>query len=88
MQAYLLQITEDSERIKSQGPSVSPKLRLYIYVDEVLWYKSEIFSQTNNPILDLKLTMNLPLDVHDIRLDVYNCANLTEEEERDIQVQY
>lgn len=73
---------------KSQEISQSPKLRIYIYIDDVLWYKTEIFSQTSNPILDLRLKIDLPLESQEIRFDMYDAANLKDEEINQIQKMY
>ena len=37
----------------------NPMLRIYIYIDDVFQYKTEIFDQSNNPILDLNLRFEL-----------------------------
>lgn len=65
---------------RSQEISQSPKLRIFIYIDDVLWYKTEIFSQTNNPILDLRLKIDLPLQSQAIRFDMYDASHLNDGE--------
>jgi hypothetical protein len=55
-------------------------LRIYVYIDDIFQYKTEIFSQTNNPILDLKLKVELLQTSQELRLDIYNACHLAESE--------
>ena len=38
---------------------MNPMLRVYIYIDDVFQYKTEIVGQSFKPILDLKLKIEL-----------------------------
>ena len=51
---------------------MAQQIRISIYIDSVFIYKTEIFNQSNNPILDLKLKVVLPEDSHEIRFDIYD----------------
>ena len=63
-------------------------LRIYIYIDDVFQYKTEIFDQSNNPILDLNLRFELLEGSQGIRLDIYDASNLQEDELKLIQKEY
>jgi hypothetical protein len=47
-------------------------LRVYVYIDDKFEYKTEIYGQSNTPILDLRLNIKLPENVQEIRFDMYD----------------
>lgn len=55
-------------------------LRVYIYIDDVFTFKTEIFGQSVCPILDLRLKFDLPENCQEIRLEMYDASSLSEEE--------
>jgi len=55
-------------------------LRIYVYLDDHFLYKTEIFDQSNSPILDLDLRFQLLDDSEEIHLDIYDASNLPEHE--------
>ena len=63
----------------------SPMLRVYIYIDDVFQYKTEIIGQSFEPILDLKIKMNLPEHSNHVRLDMYDASNLSDEQIKKFQ---
>ena len=79
----------------AQGIAKSPltkleqtMLRVYIYIDDTFQFKTEVFGQSNSPILDLKVKIELPSSSGMIRLDMYDASGLTEEELLQIQNDY
>ena len=55
-------------------------LRIYMYVDDQLQYKSDVLPQSNSPIIDLRLKMSLPESVKEVRFDLYDASNLSAED--------
>tara|TARA_B110000285_G_C15096476_1_gene602289 strand:- start:904 stop:1086 length:183 start_codon:yes stop_codon:yes gene_type:complete len=58
---------------------MNPKIRLYIYIDDVFHYKTDIIEQSFQPIFDLRIKVNLPEPPHDVRIDVYDASDLSKE---------
>ena len=63
-------------------------VRVYIYIDGSFFFKTEIFGQTNYTIIDLKLKISLPEDAQDVRFDMYDASNLSNQQILDIKKQY
>lgn len=59
-------------------------LRVYVYVDDVCQYKTEIFSKIFNPILDLDITLELLQSHYELRLDFYDASMLSEDQINEI----
>lgn len=64
----------------AQDPNKQPKVRIYVYADDELWYKSQIFSQTSSPIFDIKLQMRVSQSTQQLRLDLYDASGLSDSE--------
>ena len=63
----------------SYNKNLMPMLRVYIYIDGAFFFKTEIFGKTNYTIIDLKLKISLPEDAQEVRFDMYDASNLSNE---------
>ena len=63
---------------KVPNPQNATMLRIYIYIDDAFQYKTEIFGQSNTPILDLRIKIEIPPNSKTIRFDMYDAQNLAE----------
>ena len=55
-------------------------LRVYVYMDDLFIRKTDVQGPNNSPIIDLRIKVALPSDAREIRLDMYDCQNLTQQE--------
>ena len=53
-------------------------IRIYIYIDDVFHYKTEIFEQNNCPVFDVNLSLNIAPENQEVRLDVYDASLISE----------
>lgn len=72
----------------SYNKNLMPMVRVYIYIDGAFFFKTEIFGQTNYTIIDLKLKISLPADAQEIRFDMYDASNLSNEQITKLKQQY
>ena len=59
-------------------------LRVYVYMDDFFIRKTDVQGPNNSPIIDLRMKVTLPSNAQEIRLDMYDCQNLTPEELQDL----
>lgn len=62
---------------RPQDQQQQTMLRIYMYVDDQLQYKSDVLPQSNSPIIDLRLKMSLPEGVKEVRFDLYDASSLS-----------
>lgn len=48
-------------------------LKVYVYLDDIFISKTDVLGQSNNPIIDLRMKVSLPVEAQEIRLDFYDC---------------
>ena len=65
---------------RPQDQQQQARLRIYMYVDDQLQYKSDVLPQSNTPIIDLRLKISLPENVKEVRFDLYDASNLSPED--------
>ena len=50
----------------------STRLKLYLYIDDVFIFKSDVFGPSSSPIIDLRVRVELTADCKEVRLDLYD----------------
>jgi len=65
---------------RPQDQQQQTRLRIYMYVDDQLQYKSDVLPQSNSPIIDLRLKISIPENIKEIRFDMYDASNLSPED--------